>query len=85
MASAGATLAWVCEKMMLKALILVCSIASAECTESTALSVIRVPETFQSAVACLMRAQAYAAQTAELTKDMQVKIFCYPNFKQARR
>jgi len=53
---------------MLTALILVCSLASAPdlgaCTEDTALTVVRDPETFTSSITCLMHGQAYLAETA---------------------
>jgi hypothetical protein len=68
---------------MLTALILVCSLASAldlgACTEDTALTVVRDPETFTSPVTCLMHGQAYLAETAigrDLGENEAVKVLC---------
>lgn len=68
---------------MLKAMILVCSLAS-DCTQSSAVSVINMPETFTSAFMCLARAQAYIADTQLVHMGMTVRIKCEP-YKEARR
>ena len=51
---------------MLTALILVCSLAnvSNDCTRDNALDVVYVPATFDSPAACMMRAQAYVANSS---------------------
>ena len=59
---------------MLTALILVCSLAtiSDDCTRDNALDVVYVPATFDSPAACMMRAQAYVANSSigrDLTKS----------------
>ena len=48
---------------MLTALILVCSLANV-CTRDNALDVVYVPATFDSPAACMMRAQAYVANSS---------------------
>jgi hypothetical protein len=51
---------------MLKALILVCSLATAsnDCTRDNALDVVYFPATFDSPAGCMMRAQAYVANSS---------------------
>ncbi len=68
---------------MLTALVLICSTALTPdlgtCSRENALNVIRVPTEFNSPVACLMRGQAYIAETEigqELTADERVKLIC---------
>jgi hypothetical protein len=70
-------------KIMLTALILICSLTSVPdigaCTEDNALEVLRSPETFASPVTCLMHGQAYMAGTAtgrDLNADEAVKVIC---------
>ena len=50
---------------MLTALILVCSLAtiSNDCTRDNALDVVYMPATFDSPATCMMRAQAYVANS----------------------
>jgi len=66
---------------MLTALILVCSLAtiSDDCTRDNALDVVYVPATFDSPAACMMRAQAYVANSSigrDLTKSEAFKVIC---------
>ena len=66
---------------MLTALILVCSLAtiSADCTRDNALDVVYVPATFDSPAACMMRAQAYVANSSigrDLPKNEAFKVVC---------
>ena len=61
---------------MLTALILVCSLAtvSNDCTRDNALDVVYVPATFDSPAACMMRAQAYVANSS-IGRDLQIEAF----------
>jgi hypothetical protein len=66
---------------MLKALILVCSLAivSNDCTRDNALDVVYFPATFDSPAACMMRAQAYVANSSigrDLPKNEAFRIIC---------
>jgi len=66
---------------MLTALILVCSLAtvSNDCTRDNALDVVYVPATFDSSAACMMRAQAYVANSSigrDLPKNEAFKVVC---------
>ena len=66
---------------MLTALILVCSLAtiSNDCTRDNALDVVYVPATFDSPAACMMRAQAYVANSSigrDLPKNEGFKVIC---------
>jgi hypothetical protein len=66
---------------MLTALILVCSLAtvSNDCTRDNALDVVYVPVTFDSPAACMMRAQAYVANSSigrDLPKNEAFKVIC---------
>jgi hypothetical protein len=68
---------------MLKALILVCSLAASpdlgHCTRDNALDVVQVPATFSSPVTCAMHGQAYVADTAigrNLAHNEAVKVIC---------
>lgn len=68
---------------MLTALVLVCSITAAlsfgECTRDNATMVVRVPAEFDTPSACMMRAQAYFAQTSmvqDLRPNDRIKIVC---------
>ena len=66
---------------MLTALILVCSLAtvSNNCTRDNALDVVYVPATFDSPAACMMRAQAYVANSSigrDLPKNEALKVIC---------
>jgi hypothetical protein len=66
---------------MLTALILVCSLAtiSNDCTRDNALDVVYVPATFDSPAACMMRAQAYVANSSlgrDLPKNEAFKVIC---------
>jgi len=66
---------------MLTALILVCSLAtvSNDCTRDNALDVVYVHATFDSPVACMMRAQAYVANSSigrDLQKNEAFKVIC---------
>ena len=58
---------------MLTALILVCSLAtiSDDCTRDNALDVVYVPATFDSPAACMMRAQAYVANSS-IGRDLSI-------------
>ena len=63
------------------ALILVCSLAtvSNDCTRDTALDVVYVPATFDSPATCMMRAQAYVANSSigrDLQKNEAFKVIC---------
>ena len=65
---------------MLTAVILVCSLATvSNLTRDNALDVVYVPTTFASPVPCLMRAQAYVADSS-IGRDRQqnegVKVIC---------
>ena len=68
---------------MLKALVLVCSIAITpdlrNCDQSNAVDVMMVPEEFGSPAMCFMHGQAYVAQTEfgrQLAADERVKVAC---------
>ena len=66
---------------MLTALILVCSLAtiSNDCTRDNALDVVYVPATFESPAACMMRAQAYVANSSigrDLPQNEAFKVIC---------
>ena len=66
---------------MLTALILVCSLAtiSNDCTRDNALDVVYVPATFESPAACMMRAQAYVANSSmvrDLPQNEAFKVNC---------
>ena len=66
---------------MLTALILVCSLAtvSNDCTRHNALDVIYVPATFDSPGGCMMRAQAYVANSSigrDLPQNEAFKVIC---------
>jgi len=68
---------------MLTALILVCSLATVsnlgDCTRDNALDVVYVPATFESPAACMMRAQAYVANSSigrDLPQNEGVKVIC---------
>ena len=66
---------------MLTALILVCSLAnvSNDCTRDNALDVVYVPATFDSPAACMMRAQAYEANSSigrDLPQNEAFKVIC---------
>src|SRR6516225_8394018 len=66
---------------MLTALILICSLAtiSNDCTRDNALDVVYVPATFDSPAACMMRAQAYVANSSigrELPQNDAFKVIC---------
>jgi hypothetical protein len=54
------------QREMLTALILVCSLAtiSNDCTRDNALDVVYMPATFDSPATCMMRAQAYVANSS---------------------
>jgi hypothetical protein len=62
-----------------EALILVCSLAavSNDCTRDNALDVVYVPATFESPGVCMMRAQAYVANSSigrDLPKNEAFKV-----------
>jgi hypothetical protein len=66
---------------MLTALILVCTLAtiSNDCTRDNALDVVYVPATFDSPAACMMRAQAYVANSSigrDLPQNKAFKVIC---------
>src|SRR5262249_22669050 len=66
---------------MLTALILVCSLATIanDCTRDNALDVVYVPATFDSPAACMMRAQAYVANSSmgrDLPQNEAFKVIC---------
>ena len=66
---------------MLIALILVCSLAtiSNDCSRDNALDVVYVPARFESPGACMMRAQAYVANSSigrDLPKNEGFKVIC---------
>ena len=68
---------------MLTAFILVCSLAITpelrNCDRNNALHVLQVPEQFGNAVMCIMRGQAYLAETSigqEMSETEQVKVLC---------
>ena len=66
---------------MLTALILICSLAtiSNDCTRDNALDVVYVPATFESPAACMMRAQAYVANSSigrDLPQNEAFKVIC---------
>jgi hypothetical protein len=70
---------------MLKALVLVCSLAITPdlrtCDQSNAVDVVLVPEEFGSPAMCFMHGQAYLAQTElgrQLTADDRLKVTCAP-------
>ena len=67
--------------MLLTALILICSLAtiSNDCTRDNALDVVYVPATFDSPAACMMRAQAYVANSSigrDLPQNEAFKVIC---------
>ena len=60
---------------------LVCSLAtiSDDCTRDNALDVVYVPATFNSPAACMMRVQAYVANSSigrDLPKSEAFKVIC---------
>jgi hypothetical protein len=60
---------------------LVCSLAtiSNDCTRDNALDVVYVPATFDSPAACMMRAQAYVANSSigrDLPQNEAFKVIC---------
>ena len=66
---------------MLTALILVCSLVtiSNDCTRDNALDVVYIPATFDSPAACMMRAQAYVANSSigrDLPQNEAFKVIC---------
>ena len=66
---------------MLTALVLVCSLAtvSNDCTRDNAFDVVYVPATFESPAACMMRAQAYVANSSigrDLPQSEALKVIC---------
>jgi hypothetical protein len=68
---------------MLKALVLVCSLAATpdirDCTPDNAVDVLRVPGEFTLAVPCFMQGQAYLAETSiagDLREGDRIKIVC---------
>jgi hypothetical protein len=66
---------------MLTALILVCSLAtiSNDCSRDNAVDVVYVPATFDSPAACMMRAQAYVANSSigrDLPQNEAFKVIC---------
>ena len=66
---------------MVRALILVCSLAtvSNDCTRDNALDVVYVPATFDSAGVCMMHAQAYVANSSigrARPKNEAFKVIC---------
>jgi hypothetical protein len=68
-------------RLMLTALILVCSLAtvSNDCTRDNALDVVYVPATFASPITCMMHAQAYAAGSSigrDLPQNEAIKVIC---------
>jgi hypothetical protein len=68
-------------RLMLTALILVCSLAtvSNDCTRDNALDVVYVPATFASPVTCMMQAQAYLADSSigrDLPQNEAIKVIC---------
>jgi hypothetical protein len=68
-------------RLMLTALILVCSLAtvSNDCTRDNALDVVYVPATFASPVTCMMQAQAYLADSSigrNLPQNEAIKVIC---------
>jgi len=74
--------------MMLTAIILVCSLAVTpdlrECARDNATSVMQVPEEFALPSQCMMRGQAFVAETSigrELTDNERVKVVCTPTHK----
>ena len=73
---------------MLTAIILVCSLAVTpdlrDCGRDNAASVMQVPEEFSLASQCMMRGQAFLAETSigrELTDQERVKVLCTPTHK----
>jgi hypothetical protein len=72
--------------LMLTALILVCSLATAsdlgDCTRDNALDVVQVPATFASPATCFMHGQAYVADTSigrDLAPNEAIKVICVRN------
>jgi hypothetical protein len=66
---------------MLTALILVCSLATIfnDCTRDNALDVVYMPATFDSPATCMMRAQAYVANSSigrDLPQNEAFKVIC---------
>jgi hypothetical protein len=71
------------ERMMLTALVLICSVAATpeirDCARHNATAVMRVPAEFANPVTCFMHGQAYLAQTSlgeELDGNDRVRIIC---------
>jgi hypothetical protein len=69
--------------LMLTALILICSLATApdlgDCTRDNALHVLYVPAAFASPATCFMHGQAYVADTSigrDLAPNEAVKVVC---------
>jgi hypothetical protein len=73
---------------MLTAIILVCSLSVTpdlrECSRDNAASVMQVPEEFALPAQCMMRGQAFLAETEigrGLTSNERVKVLCTPTHK----
>lgn len=73
---------------MLTAIVLVCSLAITpdlrECGRDNAVSVLQAPEEFALPSHCMMRGQAYVAETElgrDLGADQRVKVTCTPTHK----
>jgi hypothetical protein len=73
---------------MLTAIILVCSLSITpdlrECGRGNATNVMQVPEEYSLPHQCMMRGQAFLAETSigqELSTDERVKVVCTPTHK----
>ena len=77
---------------MLTAIVLICSLAVTpdlrECSRDNATNVLQVPEEFMLPSQCMMRGQAYLAETSigqELAREERVKVMCVRQMLVGRR
>jgi hypothetical protein len=76
---------------MLMALVLVCSLEVtpdlADCSQTNAVTVVRLPEEFGNPTTCLMHGQAYLAETSigrELDETERAKVVCTRSVSRAQ-
>ncbi|PWB60257.1 MAG: hypothetical protein C3F17_14900 [Bradyrhizobiaceae bacterium] len=77
---------------MLTAIVLVCSLAVTpelrDCSRNNARVVLQVPEEFMVPAQCMMRGQAFLAETSigqELGREERVKVMCVRHILVGRR
>jgi hypothetical protein len=77
---------------MLTAIVLICSLSVTpelrECTRDNATNVVQVPEEFMLPSQCMMRGEAFVAETTvgqNLADNERVKVMCVRHEQQNRR